>query len=147
MSENIPMRYASNYTLVKAHDGDAAYDLYVDETVVLEPMERKLVDTTLVLEQTPGIAALVINRSGYPLKTGVTVLNAPGLVDSGYRDQVRVSLINFDKEPATVEKGTRIAQLLFHKVLDVSLEKVDHDEIDDGHDARGIGGFGSSGIH
>ena len=147
MSENIPIRYASNYTLVKAHDGDAAYDLYVDKTVVLEPMERKLVDTTLVLEQTPGIAALVINRSGYPLKTGVTVLNAPGLVDSGYRDQVRVSLINFDKEPATVEKGTRIAQLLFHKVLDVSLEKVDHDEINDGHDARGIGGFGSSGIH
>lgn len=145
MSEKFPVRYSSEFTLAKAHEGDAAYDIHIAENVTLDSLDRKKVSTTLVLEQSPGMAALVLPRSGFSSRTGVTVLNSPGLVDSGYRGEVLVSLVNLSRETVSIEKGTRVAQLMFTPVLDVVLEKVDHDVISESHDGRGSGGFGSSG--
>lgn len=125
-----------------AHVGDAGMDLYSIEDVVLEPGEFVSIRTGLVFELPEGFEAQIRPRSGLALKHGVTVLNAPGTIDSGYRGEICVILINHSKKPFEVKKGMRIAQIVIQKVLSVRL--VECEEISDS--TRGDKGFGSTGI-
>ena len=126
-----------------AHAGDAGYDLRAREAAVIAPAGgRAAVPTGIAVAIPPGFAGLVLPRSGLALRHGVTCLNAPGLIDAGYRDEIRVILVNHDPaEPFKVEVGDRIAQLVIQAV-----ETVEWDEVPDlGETARGLGGFGSTG--
>jgi dUTP pyrophosphatase len=125
-----------------AHDGDAGADLYAAEDVVLEPGQRKLVRTGVAIALPDGHVGLVHPRSGLAAKQGVTVLNAPGTVDAGYRGEILVNLINHDRQQvAKIVRGDRIAQLVVQRV-----ERADFVVVDDlpGSD-RGAGGHGSTG--
>jgi dUTP pyrophosphatase len=126
-----------------AHEGDAGYDLRAREAVILAPGGgRAAVATGIALAIPPGCAGLVLPRSGLALRHGVTCLNAPGLIDAGYRDEIRVILVNHDPADAfSIEVGDRIAQLVIQAV-----ETVEWVEVEDlGESARGLGGFGSTG--
>lgn len=126
-----------------AHAGDAGYDLRAREAAVIAPAGgRAAVPTGIAVGIPPGFAGLVLPRSGLALRHGVTCLNAPGLIDAGYRDEIRVILVNHDPaEPFKIEVGDRIAQLVIQAV-----ETVEWDEVPDlGETARGLGGFGSTG--
>jgi dUTP pyrophosphatase len=125
------------------HAGDAGHDLRAREGVVLAPAGgRAAVPTGIAVAIPPGWAGLILPRSGLALRHGVTCLNAPGLIDAGYRDEIRVILVNHDPtEPFKVEVGDRIAQLVIQEVA-----AVEWDEVEDlGQTARGQGGFGSTG--
>jgi dUTP pyrophosphatase len=126
----------------RAYPGDAGLDLTACERVELGPGERALVGTGLAIAIPDGYAGYVQPRSGLAAKHGITIVNTPGLVDSGYRGELRVILHNTDlRETFVVEPGMRIAQLV---VLAVPpLEPVEVDELPDTE--RGAGGFGSSG--
>ena len=126
-----------------AHDGDAGADLVARQDATLAPGGgRALVPTGIALALPDGYAGFVLPRSGLALKHGVTCLNTPGLIDSGYRDEVRVLLVNTDPtEPFTVRRGDRIAQLVVQPVERCAFVVVD--SLPDS--ARGKGGFGSSG--
>lgn len=128
----------------RASTGSAGFDLRaaVAAPVVLRPGERALVPTGLVLEIPSGYEGQVRPRSGLAVRHGVTVLNAPGTVDSDYRGEVAVALVNLGAEPYTVERGDRIAQLVVARVEAVELEEAD--EL--APTARGDGGFGSTGV-
>jgi dUTP pyrophosphatase len=126
-----------------AHEGDAGYDLRAREAVILAPGGgRAAVATGIAVAIPPGWAGLVLPRSGLALRHGVTCLNAPGLIDAGYRDEIRVILVNHDPADAfSIEVGDRIAQLVIQ-----SVETIEWAEVDDlGESARGLGGFGSTG--
>lgn len=124
-----------------AHEGDAGYDLYAIEPVELAPGERAMVRTGIAIEVSNGHAALVVPRSGTAARHGISVVNAPGLIDSGYRGEIRVVLLNTDRrEPFTVEPGMRIAQLVLAPVASVRL--VEAREL--AASERGARGFGSS---
>ena len=126
----------------RAHDGDAGYDLYAVEAATLGPGERASLGTGIAVAIPDGWAGLVLPRSGLASRHGITIPNAPGLIDSGYRGEVRVLLLNTDpREPFEVAVGDRIAQLLLvrHEAPEV-LEVESLDET-----VRGAGGFGSSG--
>lgn len=127
----------------QGHPHDAGYDLLARDSVVLEPSGgRTAVPTGVAVAIPPGFAGFVQPRSGLALKHGVTCLNTPGLIDSGYRDEVRVILVNLDPtEKYEVHRGDRIAQLVVQRVADVAWVEVD--ELPDS--ARGEGGFGSTG--
>lgn len=127
----------------RAHPGDAGLDLCAIEDAELEPGARASIGTGLSVEIPRGQAGLVLPRSGLAARHGVTVVNAPGLIDSGYRGELRVLLLNTDRErPFTVTAGDRIAQLV---VIAVELpEPVGAEALSDS--ARGTGGFGSSGV-
>jgi dUTP pyrophosphatase len=125
------------------HEGDAGYDLRAREAVALAPGGgRAAVPTGIAVAIPAGCAGLVLPRSGLALRHGVTCLNAPGLIDAGFRDEIRVILINHDPtETFKIEVGDRIAQLVIQAV-----ETVEWAEVDDlGESARGRGGFGSTG--
>jgi dUTP pyrophosphatase len=126
-----------------AHAGDAGADLIARQDATLAPGGgRALVPTGIALALPDGYAGFVLPRSGLALKHGVTCLNTPGLIDSGYRDEVRVLLVNTDPtEPFTVRRGDRIAQLVVQPVERCAFVVVD--SLPDS--ARGKGGFGSSG--
>lgn len=124
-----------------AHEGDAGFDLVASEDVTLGPGARSAVPTGLAVSIPPGHAGLVLPRSGHALRLGVGVVNAPGLIDSGYRGEIKVLLINHGTETVTFLRGDRIAQVVFVEVPAVVLTEVD--ELDD--TARGEGGFGSTG--
>ena len=126
-----------------AHSGDAGLDLRAREAVVLTPGGgRAAVPTGIALAIPEGFCGLVLPRSGLALHHGVTCLNAPGLIDSGYRDEVRVILVNHDPAiPFEVSRGDRIAQLVVARTEAVEWVVVDDLEIS----ARGTGGFGSTG--
>jgi dUTP pyrophosphatase len=127
-----------------AHEGDAGLDLSANERVTLKPFERKLVSTGIAIAIPDGYAGLVIPRSGLAIKHGISIVNAPGLIDSGYRGELKVILVNLDpSEQFDIEIGDRIAQLMLVKIPLVTL--VETDELPDSE--RGTGGFGSSGIH
>ncbi|HIH50960.1 MAG TPA: dUTP diphosphatase, partial [Nanoarchaeota archaeon] len=111
------------------------------EEVMLSAGERKIVGTGIAIEMPQNYHAEIRPRSGLAAKHGITVLNAPGTIDSGYRGEVQVILINLGKEDFLIAKGERIAQMLFSKVDAISFEEVD--ELTES--ARGAGGFGSSG--
>ncbi|MFA6107441.1 MAG: dUTP diphosphatase [Candidatus Latescibacterota bacterium] len=124
-------------------DGSAGMDLRADlaETLTLGPGERILVPTGLKLEIPPGYEGQVRPRSGLALKRGLTLLNAPGTIDSDYRGEVGVILINLSAEPQRIEPGDRIAQLLFAPVTRAELVEVESLAGSE----RGAGGFGSTG--
>lgn len=124
--------------------GSAGLDLRADlpEPVVLEPLGRLAVPTGLCLEIPPGFEGQVRPRSGLALKNGVTVANAPGTIDSDYRGELQVLLVNLGKEPFRIEPGARIAQLVIARVAQADLHLVASLEGSD----RGAGGFGSTGV-
>ena len=126
----------------RAHPGDAGLDLRALEPGELAPQARAQVRTGLAIALPPGTCGLVLPRSGLAARHGVTVVNAPGLIDEGYRGEVQVLLLNTDPEaPFAWAAGDRIAQLVVTRVEPV--EVVEHDQLDD--TARGAGGFGSTG--
>jgi dUTP pyrophosphatase len=121
--------------------GDAGLDLRAAETATLAPGERRLVPTGLAVAIPSGHAGLVLPRSGLAMHRGVTVLNAPGLIDSGYRGELKVLLVNHGAEPVAIARGERIAQLVIQAVAEVKL--VETDRLPESE--RGVGGFGSTG--
>jgi dUTP pyrophosphatase len=124
-----------------AHIGDAAVDLHSRVDVVLEPGKRAAVPTGLAVAVPEGYAGYVLPRSGHALRSGVGVVNGPGLIDSGYRGEISVLLINHGDESVSFGRGDRIAQLAIVPVPEVHWAEV---ESLDGTQ-RGSGGFGSSG--
>lgn len=126
-----------------AYVGDAGYDLCSTEEVVLQPFERTLIPTGLAIEIPFGYAGFVVPRSGLAIKQGLSIVNAPGLIDSNYRGELKVIAINLDPhEPISIHVGDRIAQLVIMKVESLDFQEVA--ELDDSE--RGTGGFGSSGV-
>lgn len=125
-----------------AHEGDSGMDLYSVSENVLKPGERCLIETGLKFEIPEGYEAQVRSKSGLTLNYGISVLNSPGTIDSGYRGEIKVILINHGKEIYKIEKGSKIAQVVFQKVEKVSLEDVN--ELKDSK--RGKNGFGSTGL-
>jgi dUTP pyrophosphatase len=125
-----------------AHEGDAGADLHAAVDIELAPGERRLVPTGVAIALPPGYVGLVHPRSGLAHRLGVTVLNAPGTVDSGYRGEIQVNLINHDPtSPAVIRRGDRIAQLVVQRV-----ERADFHGVEELSDsARGSGGHGSTG--
>lgn len=125
-----------------AHPGDAGADLVSRVDVTLAPGERATVPTGVAIALPDGYAAFIHPRSGLASKHGVTVVNAPGTVDAGYRGEISVTLLNTDTStPITLRRGDRIAQLIVQRVERVEFV---HAERLPGS-ARGAGGFGSSG--
>lgn len=127
----------------RANSGDAGLDLSACERVAIGAGERAVVATGLAVEIPDGHAGLVVPRSGLAMRHGLTIVNTPGVIDAGYRGEVRVILLNTDREQSfTVEPGMRIAQLLV--VPAVAVEVVEMSELTE--TARGTDGFGSSGL-
>jgi dUTP diphosphatase len=127
----------------RAHDSDAGLDLYAAEAARLVPGARVSIGTGLAVAVPEGLAGLVLPRSGLALKHGVTLVNSPGLIDPGYRGEVRVVLLNTDGTiDFQVKAGDRIAQLLLVPIATAS--PLEADALDTS--SRGIGGFGSSGF-
>lgn len=126
-----------------AHEGDAGLDLRAATSCDLAPFERMLVPCGIAVEIPSGYAGFVIPRSGLAVKHGISIVNAPGLVDSGYRGELKVNLINLDAhESFHIEKGDRIAQISFLPVPSVALDEKNELSVSE----RGERGFGSSGI-
>lgn len=127
---------------VKAHIGDGAVDLQSRVAFSLVPGERAAIPTGLAVAIPVGYAGFVIPRSGHALRSGLSVVNGPGLIDSGYRGEIQVILINLGQETVAFEAGDRIGQLAIAPVPEVEWEEVeDLDETE-----RGEGGFGSTGV-
>ena len=124
-----------------AHPDDAGMDLCADATLTLAPNERAAVPTGLRLRLPPGTEGQVRPRSGLALRHGLTVANAPGTIDEGYRGELKVILINLGQTPFHITPGMRIAQLVVAPVLRVGIVEAPVDDVT----ARGTGGFGSSG--
>lgn len=124
-----------------AREGDAAIDLQTTVGFRLEPDQRDAVPTGLAVAIPLGFAGLVIPRSGHAVRSGLGVVNGPGLIDSGYRGEIKVILVNHGSEPIAFEAGERIAQLMIVPVPTVRWVEVP--ELDDTE--RGSGGFGSTG--
>lgn len=127
----------------RAHSGDAGFDLSACEEVTIGVGERAAVGTGVAVEIPDGHAGLVVPRSGLALRHGISLVNTPGVVDAGYRGEVRIILLNTDRESAfTVEPGMRIAQLLVVPVVAADVVQIQELTASD----RGEGGFGSSGL-
>lgn len=126
---------------VKAHPTDAGYDLTATVMQVLEPGQRALIPTGLHIDLPAGTVGYVCSRSGLAAIHGITVLNAPGVIDPGYTGEMLVNLINLGAEPYTVQCGDRIAQLIIHKTVDVDWQHVAEFE----ETQRGNNGHGSTG--
>src|SRR5215210_4735608 len=128
----------------RAHAGDAGYDLRSVERAELRPGARALVHTGISVAIPEGYAGLVLPRSGLAVRHGISLVNTPGLIDSGYRGEIRVPLINHDrKETFLIEAGTRIAQLVLVGAAAAVFGEVEF--LETSTDGRGEGGFGSSG--
>ena len=127
---------------VQAHPGDAGYDLFAAEAASLGPGERASVGTGIAIAVPDGCAGLVLPRSGLAARHGITLPNAPGLIDAGYRGELRVLMLNTDREASfEVAVGDRTAQLVLVRLEPVQIEEADALE----ETARGDGGFGSTG--
>ncbi|WP_374223571.1 dUTP diphosphatase [Arthrobacter sp. ISL-30] len=125
-----------------AHPGDAGADLRAREDVFLEPGERKLVPTGVSIALPNGFVALIHPRSGLATKHGLTIVNAPGTVDAGYRGEIAVTLLNTDRQyPIELKRGDRIAQMVIQRVEYAQFVPVE--ELSGS--VRGSGGFGSTG--
>lgn len=125
-----------------ARPGDAGLDLYSAEDVTLKPGERTAVPTGLAIEIPPGYAGFVQARSGRALREGLALVNAPGLIDAGYRGEIKVIVVNLDPaDPVHVARGDKIAQLVIQPVVAVELTEVDDLDATE----RGAAGFGSTG--
>jgi dUTP pyrophosphatase len=125
-----------------AHDGDAGLDLYAAETVTLAPGARAAVGTGIAVAIPPGCAGFVVPRSGLALRHGLSLVNTPGVIDAGYRGEIRVILINHDRDATlTLARGDRIAQLVVQRIETADLIEVAKLPAT----TRGSGGFGSTG--
>lgn len=133
----------------RAHDGDAGVDLFSAIDLELAPGQRELVPTGIAVAIPHGMVGLVHPRSGLAIRVGLSIVNAPGTIDAGYRGEIKVALINLDpSEPITVHRGDRIAQLLVQRVeLPELVEVTSFDEAGLANTSRGAGGHGSSGGH
>jgi len=128
----------------RAHAGDAGYDLRSTERVTLSPGGRAVVGTGISVAIPEGFAGLVLPRSGLAVKHGVSRVTTPGLIDSGYRGEIRIPLINHDvDESFEVEVGMRISQIVFVRTAGALFSEVDL--LESSADGRDEGGFGSSG--
>jgi dUTP pyrophosphatase len=123
--------------------GSSGMDLraFLEQPIILEPMQRALVPTGLFIELSDNLEAQIRPRSGLALKQGLTCLNSPGTVDADYRGEIKVILINLSNEPQTIHSGDRIAQMVIQQVEKISWQLVEQIESTD----RGAGGFGSTG--
>ncbi|TFD94038.1 dUTP diphosphatase [Cryobacterium lactosi] len=143
MAESVEVLITASVLPTYAHPGDAGADLHASEALVLAPGERALVGTGVSIALPDGYAAFVVPRSGLAVKHGITVVNSPGTVDAGYRGEVKVCLLNTDREtPFTINVGDRIAQLIVAPVaraVFVPVERLPGS-------MRGEGGFGSTGV-
>jgi dUTP pyrophosphatase len=144
MSELLVKRLDPSAPLpARAHPGDAGLDLVANEDVTLKPGERASVGTGIAIALPPGTAGFVVPRSGLAARAGLSLVNTPGLIDEGYRGEVRLLLINLDpSEPIVIARGDRIAQLVVQRVEAPSVRGVE--ELPGS--ARGAGGFGSTGV-
>jgi dUTP pyrophosphatase len=142
VTEAVDVHWTGNAAPAFANPGDAGADLVSAESFVLAPGERRLVGTGLAIALPEQHVGFVVPRSGLAAKHGITVVNAPGTIDSGYRGEIKVVLLNTDAtEPYAVQVGDRIAQLIVLAVPPVTFTRVA--ELPDS--VRGQGGFGSSG--
>ncbi|MEK6970378.1 MAG: dUTP diphosphatase [archaeon] len=123
-----------------AHAGDAGMDLYGSETIILNPGERGIIPTGIAMAIPKGHVALVWDKSGPPLKTGMHTL--AGVIDETYRGEIKIVVINHGKEPITIERGKKVAQLLIQPVVQPLIQETS--ELDE--TPRGSGGFGSTGL-
>ena len=128
----------------RAHLGDAGYDLRSVERVHLAPGARALVQTGISVAIPEGYAGLVLPRSGLAIRHGISLVNTPGLIDSGYRGEIQVPLINHDREETfLIEERTRIAQLVLVRAASAFFAETEF--LESAADGRGESGFGSSG--
>lgn len=127
----------------QAHPGDAGYDLISPDSIILAPMQKKLVSTGIAVAIPEGFVGLVCPRSGLALKMGITVLNAPGIIDSGYRGEVGVILVNLSSQDVSLPKKTKVAQLVVVPFRSDSPEWADNLD----QTKRGEDGFGSTTLH
>ena len=127
---------------VLATPGAAGYDLSASKAVIIKSGEFEKVPTGIRISMPMGLEAQIRPRSGLAAKHGVTVLNAPGTIDSDYRGEICVILINHGKKDFEIEPGMRIAQMVFSKVVQVDFKQVE--QLDE--TSRGEGGFGSTGV-
>jgi len=135
---------SESQTPARAYAGDAGYDLSAAEEVVLAPGRRAVVGTGIAVAIPEGYAGLILPRSGLATRFGVSLLNAPGLVDSGYRGELKIPLINHDHEEVfEVKIGMRIAQLVLIRIADARFVAVER--LGESADDREEEGFGSSG--
>ncbi len=124
----------------RAHESDAGWDVRSVQEALLAPGERAMIATGLAMALPPGWSCLILARSGLAAKQGIMVVNGPGLIDAGYRGEVKVILYNSGREDFAISAGDRIAQMLFQPVFAASAQMVD--ELDQTERA---GGFGSTG--
>ena len=142
---NLPVVTLSDKAVIpqNAYKGDAGYDLCSIEEIELNPFKRALISTWLAVAIPEGYAGFVVPRSGLAIKQGLSLVNAPGLIDSNYRGELKVIAINLDPETSiTIHPGDRIAQLVIQKVEEVTFKQV----VSLDSSTRGTGGFGSSGV-
>ena len=126
-----------------AHDGDAGIDLFAAVDTTLEPFERSLIPTGIAIAIPEGYAGFVQPRSGLAIRHGLGLANAPGLIDSHYRGEVKVAAVNLDaNESISLARGDKVAQLVIQPVVRAELVEVDSLDVT----ARGEGGFGSTGV-
>lgn len=125
----------------RAHPGDAGVDLRAAEAVTIPPRGRASVGTGIAVAIPDGFAGFVLPRSGHAARHGIGLVNAPGLIDAGYRGEIRVLLVNHGEDEVSFERGDRIAQLVVMAVPETVWTQVE----DLPESARGAGGFGSTG--
>lgn len=129
------------------HEGDAGADITADETVTIRQGERQLVRTGVRIALPDGVVAMVCSRSGLAHKSGLIVTNAPGIIDSGYRGEIMVNLLNTGKKDFVVEPGMRIAQVVLTPFIKAQFLPVEQEFFDGMEDSqRGSNGHGSSGL-
>jgi dUTP pyrophosphatase len=128
---------------LKATEFSSGFDLYanIKEKIIIKPLERKLINSGMIMEIPNGYEGQIRPRSSLALKNGVTVLNSPGTIDCDYRGEVKILLINLSPDEFVIQSGDRIAQIVFTKVSDVKILEMDSFQ----DTVRGDGGFGSTG--
>jgi len=136
---------SSNPLPAYATEGSSGMDLraHIENAIILQPLERRLIPTGLFIELPQGFEAQVRPRSGLAIKQGITCLNSPGTVDADYRGELKVVLINLSNQPQALHPGDRIAQMVIQKVEKVTLMQVHKIS----STSRGEGGFGHTGKH
>ncbi|QTX04570.1 dUTP diphosphatase [Agromyces archimandritae] len=143
MTDSVDVLITAGRMPAYAHPGDAGADLHASEAVRLEPGERRTVGTGVAIALPDGYAAFVVPRSGLAFKHGITIVNAPGTIDAGYRGEIKVSVLNTDASEAyEIAEGDRIAQLIVMPVGRARFVAVDRLP----GSVRGEGGFGSTGF-
>ena len=115
---------------------------FLDEELILKPMDRKLIGTGLFIALPEGFEAMIRPRSGMAFKHGITVINSPGTIDADYRGEIKIALVNLSQENFTIKNGYRVAQMVVNKYEQVSFNLTD--SLDDTE--RGVGGYGHTGV-